>query len=243
MIMNSIHDHVYVFYFVRLFCAVSLVIKAGLDTALAGPGPFTVIAPTNEAFARLSAQTLNFLTSDAGKDSLTAILKYHAVSGAQVNSNQLVDGQQIQTLQGENLNAYVPANLSSVYFNYAKVVTADVLATNGVAHVIDHVVFPHAYFVQPTAPPLPPLSSSSLSSSSLSAVHQQVMTSSSVQLQERLSSARTIADYLTANSDKFSSLGLCFVLSSHLCLRHFASTIHFWFAFHSFQLAHSLKPT
>lgn len=112
---------------------------AGLVDALKGDGPFTVFAPTDEAFAKLPAGTVESLLKPENKDQLTAILTYHVVPGA-VTANQVVDIPEAMTLQGSNLQ--FEANSNGVMVNGANVVQADVTASNGVIHVIDGVLLP-----------------------------------------------------------------------------------------------------
>merc|ERR1719313_577114 len=111
---------------------------ADLVDALSGDGPFTVFAPTNAAFEALG-DTVDELLKPENKDHLADILKYHVVSG-QVLSTDLTEGLEAPTLQG----ASVTAHLDPVMINDANVVTPDVLATNGVIHVIDKVLLPPA---------------------------------------------------------------------------------------------------
>ncbi len=113
------------------------VLAAGLEDALSGEGPFTVFAPTDDAFAALPAGTVEALLNDI--PSLTAILTYHAVSG-QALSTDLSDGQKIATLNGTDVTVTINAN--GVFINNAKVTIADILADNGVVHVIDAVLLP-----------------------------------------------------------------------------------------------------
>merc|ERR1712157_477590 len=112
-----------------------------LVTALEGKGPFTVFAPTNEAFAKLPKATLNSLLEPKNIKQLDAVLEYHVVSGAAVYSKQLKASQNVKTLEGQTL--LVQKSWRGVYINgKAKVTTADVAATNGVVHVIDTVLIP-----------------------------------------------------------------------------------------------------
>jgi uncharacterized surface protein with fasciclin (FAS1) repeats len=112
---------------------------AGLAGALAGDGPFTVFAPADSAFARLPEGTVESLLGQPEK--LAEILKYHVISG-RVLSTDLPKGQtQAKTLLGRKLEVARNAD-GSVTVNGAKVVTADVLAGNGVIHVIDSVIIP-----------------------------------------------------------------------------------------------------
>jgi uncharacterized surface protein with fasciclin (FAS1) repeats len=109
---------------------------AGLIDTLKGPGPFTVFAPTDEAFAKIPAETLSALLAD--KAALTKVLTYHVVSGS-VPASQVRTGN-VKTVQGQDLA--VNASPAGVRVNDARVVKADVMASNGVIHVIDTVVMP-----------------------------------------------------------------------------------------------------
>ncbi len=117
---------------------VQAVQAAGLAETLSGEGPFTVFAPTNEAFAALPEGTLENLLKPENKDQLAAILTYHVVPGA-VMSTDLSDGQKAATVQGEEITVDLT---EGVKVNGATVVTADVEATNGVVHVIGQVIMP-----------------------------------------------------------------------------------------------------
>jgi transforming growth factor-beta-induced protein len=121
---------------------------AGLVETLQGSGPFTVFAPTNEAFAKLPAGTVENLLKPENKAKLTEILTYHVVSG-KVVSTQLTDKQVVPTLFAKN---NVTVDLSSgVKINGAKVIAADNLAENGVVHVIDSVLLPATPTIVSTA--------------------------------------------------------------------------------------------
>jgi uncharacterized surface protein with fasciclin (FAS1) repeats len=109
---------------------------AGLIETLKGPGPFTVFAPTDEAFAKIPADKLNALLAD--KAALTKVLTFHVV-GARVMAADVKTGA-VKTVQGQTLN--VVATPSGVTVNGAKVVKTDIVASNGVIHVIDSVVMP-----------------------------------------------------------------------------------------------------
>ncbi|MFO7669464.1 MAG: fasciclin domain-containing protein, partial [Bacteroidales bacterium] len=111
---------------------------AGLDGALAGEGPFTVFAPTDEAFAALPAGTVESLLEDP-TGALAQILLYH-VAGTKALSTDLSDGQMITTLQGTDIT--VKITNGNVYINEAMVTVADLEADNGVVHVIDAVLLP-----------------------------------------------------------------------------------------------------
>jgi uncharacterized surface protein with fasciclin (FAS1) repeats len=115
---------------------VTAVKAAGLADTLKGEGPFTVFAPTDAAFAKLPAGTLESLLADKAK--LAQILTYHVVPG-KVMSSEVKTGA-VPTVQGQSLD--VVADRSGVKVNQAKVVKADVVASNGVIHVIDTVVLP-----------------------------------------------------------------------------------------------------
>lgn len=118
---------------------VTAVKAAGLASALQGPGPFTVFAPTDAAFAKLPPVTLDALLKDQAK--LAAILKYHVVSGKVMAADVIKsNGAKPTTLNGAALDIQVKGG--KVYVNGAQVTMADVAASNGVIHVIDAVVLP-----------------------------------------------------------------------------------------------------
>ena len=110
---------------------------AGLVETLKGDGPFTVFAPTDDAFAKLPEGTVEALLADPEK--LGAILTYHVVSG-QVDASQVVTMTAAETVNGESLAISVKDGLVQV--GDASVVQADVMASNGVIHVIDSVLLP-----------------------------------------------------------------------------------------------------
>jgi uncharacterized surface protein with fasciclin (FAS1) repeats len=112
---------------------------AGLADTLKGKGPFTVFAPTDEAFGKLPAGTVESLLKPENKEKLKAILLYHVVSG-DVNATQVVKLSSAKTINGQDVQ--VTVNDGTVLVNDAKVVKADVLASNGVIHVIDTVLLP-----------------------------------------------------------------------------------------------------
>ena len=120
------------------------VIAAELADDLSGPGPFTVFAPTDAAFAALPSGTIETLLTDP-TGNLAQILLYHVVAGQSL-STTLSDGQTITTLLGEDIT--VTIGMNGVMINNATVVVADITATNGVVHVIDAVLLPPA--PQPT---------------------------------------------------------------------------------------------
>ena len=112
---------------------------AGLADALKGKGPFTVFAPTDDAFSKLSAGTVESLLKPENKDKLRAILLYHVVSG-DVTAAQVVKLSSAKTVNGQDLK--ISVNNGTVMVNDATVVKADVLASSGVIHVIDTVLLP-----------------------------------------------------------------------------------------------------
>ncbi|MHA7059591.1 fasciclin domain-containing protein [Aquimarina sp. M1] len=124
---------------------------ADLVDALRGEGPFTVFAPTNGAFAKIDSKTLNALLQPANKEKLTSILTYHVVSGiidaaAVVNALESGGGKAaLTTLNGATLTAVKKDGkiwLKDQNDNYSQIVKTDVMATNGVIHVIGDVVMP-----------------------------------------------------------------------------------------------------
>ena len=118
---------------------VAAVKAAGLVETLAEGGPFTVFAPTDEAFARLPEGTVESLLKPENKDKLTAILTYHVVSG-EVTSDQVTKVKAAKTVQGQELAVMVDDG--KVKINNANVVKTDITAGNGVIHVIDTVLLP-----------------------------------------------------------------------------------------------------
>lgn len=118
---------------------VAAVKAAGLVDTLKGPGPFTVFAPTDEAFAKLPAGTVEELLKPENKSKLVAILTYHVVPG-KVMAKDVVTLHEAKTVNGQELT--VKAQMGLVMVNNAKVVKTDILCTNGVIHVIDTVVLP-----------------------------------------------------------------------------------------------------
>lgn len=116
---------------------VSAVKAADLVEVLSGEGPFTVFAPTDEAFARIPKEELDALLAD--KEKLTAVLTYHVVPG-KVTASEVVKLDSARTVQGQSLT--IRSNGKGLQVAGANVVQADVPATNGVIHVIDRVVMP-----------------------------------------------------------------------------------------------------
>merc|ERR1719469_1542929 len=119
---------------------VAAAVAGDLVTTLSSPGPFTVFAPTNDAFAALPAGTLDSLLKPENKATLVDILTYHVV-GAVALSTDLSDGQVIDTVEGKSVTVHIG---DGVKINDANVVMADVMATNGVVHVVDGVLLPPA---------------------------------------------------------------------------------------------------
>ena len=111
--------------------------EAGLVDALKGDGPFTVFAPTDEAFKNLPDGALEGLLKD--KEALKNVLLYHVVSG-KVSSKEVVDLNQATTLNGSDLK--IKTDNGKVMINDANVTGADVMASNGIIHVIDKVLLP-----------------------------------------------------------------------------------------------------
>ncbi len=108
---------------------------AGLVDTLKGPGPFTVFAPTDEAFAKIPKADLDALLKDKAK--LTAVLTYHVVAGKVMAKD--VKAGKVKTVQGSELTL---GTTGGVTVDAAKVIQADIVADNGVIHVIDSVVLP-----------------------------------------------------------------------------------------------------
>ncbi len=117
---------------------VAAVQAAGLVDTLKGEGPFTVFAPTNEAFAALPAGTVENLLKPENKDQLTAILTYHVVPG-KVMSGDLSNGMTATTVQGTDVTIMTEGGVT---VQGANVTAADIEASNGVIHVIDAVILP-----------------------------------------------------------------------------------------------------
>jgi len=117
---------------------VAAVEAAGLVETLKGEGPFTVFAPTDEAFAALPEGTVENLLLPENKDQLVAILTYHVVPGS-VMSTDLTDDMTATTVQGSDVTIDLD---NGVMVEDATVVTPDISASNGVIHVIDKVIMP-----------------------------------------------------------------------------------------------------
>jgi uncharacterized surface protein with fasciclin (FAS1) repeats len=120
---------------------VAAVKAAGLAETLQGPGPFTVFAPTDAAFAKLPAGTVEALLGD--KTKLASILTYHVLSGKVMAADIVkTNGAMPTTVNGKPLD--IVLRDGKVFVNGAQVVTADIKASNGVIHVIDTVLLPSA---------------------------------------------------------------------------------------------------
>jgi uncharacterized surface protein with fasciclin (FAS1) repeats len=118
---------------------VAAVKAADLVDTLKGQGPFTVFAPTDDAFAKLPAGTLNDLLKPENKDKLTSILTYHVVSG-KVMAKDVATMKMAETVNGQSF--MVSMEGGNVMIDNAKVVKADIECSNGVIHVIDTVILP-----------------------------------------------------------------------------------------------------
>ena len=127
-IINNSEEH---------FVLSSILSLTGLDDALSGNGPFTVFAPTDDAFEAIPEDVLAAIVAD--ESILTSILTYHAI-GAKAFSSQLSDGQEIVTLNGAKVK--ITINNDGVFVNDAKVTVVDLVADNGVVHVINAVLLP-----------------------------------------------------------------------------------------------------
>jgi len=112
---------------------------AGLVDTLKGKGPFTVFAPTDDAFSKLPAGTVDSLLKPENKEKLKSILLYHVVPG-RVTAAQVMKLTSAKTMNGQEVKIMVEGG--TVMINDAKVVKADVFASNGVIHVIDTVLLP-----------------------------------------------------------------------------------------------------
>ena len=118
---------------------VAAVTAAGLVETLSGAGPFTVFAPTDDAFAALPAGTVESLVEPGNKEKLTGILTYHVLAG-KVLSTDLTDGMTATPLNGDEITIHLKGG--KVLVNGAEVVIADVETDNGVIHAINKVIMP-----------------------------------------------------------------------------------------------------
>lgn len=121
----------------RFSTLVTALQEAELVETLSGEGPFTVFAPTDEAFAKIPEETLNEILAD--KEQLTSILTYHVIAG-KVMASDVVELTSAETVQGGELEIEVTGN--EVMVNNANVIVTDIEASNGVIHVIDTVLIP-----------------------------------------------------------------------------------------------------
>ncbi|MDJ0512146.1 MAG: fasciclin domain-containing protein [Methyloceanibacter sp.] len=119
---------------------VAAVKAAGLVDTLKGDGPFTVFAPTDEAFAKLPDGTVEDLLKPENKDKLVAILTYHVVPGKIMSGDIAGKETEVKTVQGSMLDVNAK---DGVKVDNAKVVKADIDTSNGVIHVIDNVIMPN----------------------------------------------------------------------------------------------------
>jgi transforming growth factor-beta-induced protein len=118
---------------------VAAVQAAGLVDTLKGAGPFSVFAPTDDAFAKLPAGTIDTLLKPENKQKLTDILLYHVVSG-KVMAADVVKLMSAKTVEGKDVA--IKVDMGNVYINNAKVIITDIQTSNGVIHVIDTVLLP-----------------------------------------------------------------------------------------------------
>ncbi len=122
---------------------VAAVKAAGLVDTLKGDGPFTVLAPTDEAFEKLPKGTVESLLKPENKSKLAAILKYHVIPGKALASDVVkLDGKNVKTVEGNTVKVTVADG--KVKINKSNVVKTDIICSNGVIHVIDAVLLPPA---------------------------------------------------------------------------------------------------
>jgi uncharacterized surface protein with fasciclin (FAS1) repeats len=120
---------------------VAAVKAADLVDVLKGEGPFTVLAPTDEAFAKLPEGTVESLLKPENKEKLVAILKYHVIPGKAVAADVVkLDGHEVKTVEGSSVKVAIKDGVPTI--DGAKVIKADIETTNGVIHVIDTVILP-----------------------------------------------------------------------------------------------------
>ena len=119
---------------------IAAVRAAGLVDTLRGDGPFTVFAPTDDAFAALGMETVNDLLLEENRDQLTAILTYHVVPGEYFAADLAGQSLSVATVNGASVA--IDATMGGVMVDGATVISADVDASNGVIHVIDSVIMP-----------------------------------------------------------------------------------------------------
>ena len=118
---------------------VAAVEAAGLVETLKGEGPFTVFAPTDDAFAALPAGTVDNLLLPENRDQLVAVLTYHVIPGRVMSADIAGQTLEVETVQGSTININAT---SGVMIDGATVTAADIEASNGVIHVIDQVILP-----------------------------------------------------------------------------------------------------
>ena len=123
----------------NLTTLVAAVKAGGLVETLSGKGPFTVFAPTNDAFGKLPAGTVDDLVKPENKDKLVSILTYHVVAG-HYTSKDLKDGMVLTTVNGAKLTVHKKGK--TWWIGDAQIVTADVMDSNGVSFIIDKVLMP-----------------------------------------------------------------------------------------------------
>lgn len=126
----------------KLNTLVAAVKAAGLVEALKGEGPFTVFAPTEEAFKKVPKETLEMLLKPENKEKLQAILKYHVVAGQKLMASDVVKVKGVKTLEGSR--AKIKVDGDTVMIGKAKVIKTDIETSNGVVHLIDTVIMPPA---------------------------------------------------------------------------------------------------
>ncbi|MEO1193516.1 MAG: fasciclin domain-containing protein [Pseudomonadota bacterium] len=119
---------------------VAAVQAAGLVDTLKSEGPFTVFAPTNEAFSKLPAGTVESLLEPANKDQLVAVLTYHVVPGKVMAGD--IAGKMVDATTAQGATAKIDATGSAPTINQANIIATDIEADNGVIHVIDAVILP-----------------------------------------------------------------------------------------------------
>ena len=114
---------------------------ANLIDVLKGDGPFTVVAPSDEAYSKLPGGTVENQLKPENKDQLVAVLTYHVVPGKVLSTDIMMGSNSVTTVQGSSVT--IVKSYDAVKINQATVVVADVEATNGVIHIIDEVILPN----------------------------------------------------------------------------------------------------
>jgi uncharacterized surface protein with fasciclin (FAS1) repeats len=138
----------------RLTTLAAAIKAAGIESTLAGPGPFTIFAPVDAAFDRepWADYKVKYLLDPANKDKLTSLLEYHVVSGA-IKSSELSVGESLTTLEGQDLTVGKNATntvIDDVTCDSAGLVQADIAASNGILHVVDAAFVPNGVFCPDT---------------------------------------------------------------------------------------------